>query len=1050
MPGRWWSKSIAALGVFILFFVGHTICTTSLHAFQESDVISPRNSDHRVAAAAGPDSAAVNSKTAVTGSKPWVVILCRYADWKDYTPFSKEEAEKIMGSVHPGMDHYWREVSYGKINLEGSVVVGWYDLPHPRDYYVRDGNGDGLVDADTQRIVDDATNAADGDVYFPDFAGIIFVMTDTGGPSACGGEWEIDKDGVRRPYGCVWIPSLVFEVCTLAHEMGHGFGMRHSSGPYGRLYDSAWDVMSDPADYRQPSPHFPMHPIAYHKDSVGWIDPGRKLVVTPGTSQTIFIERLAQPISSTDYLLVVIPIPGTERFYTLEARKFAGYDSTLFGEGVIIHEVDLSRDPPPHVVDIDNNGDVNDEGARWNPGEVFTDDAHGITVSVNAETYSGFEVTVAVDSYPDGVTDRPTAAAATGVTVTGFTANWTAPSGTATTTGYLLDVSPDPGFGYFISGYNDLPVSSTSAAVVGLSSNRTYYYRMRAINVGGTSSNSNTVSVTTIADAPTATAATAIIPGSFTANWTAPSGTAAITGYRLDVSTDPGFASFVTGYNNLPVSGTSAAVMGLASNWTYYYRTRAINAGGTSSNSNTVSVTTIANAPTATAATAITPGSFTANWTAPSGTAAITGYRLDVSTDPGFASFVTGYNDLPVSGTSEVVTGLFSNEKYYYRTRAINAGETSSNSNTVSVTTIADAPTATAATAITQNSFTANWMPPSGTATITGYRLDVATDAGFTSFVTGYANLSVSGTSATVTGLSASGSYFYRVRAVNAGGTSSNSNAITSVIPAPPLMTITSPGEGTSWKAGSKQIITWTYNGTPGSKVKIELLKTGSVSGKPIAASASAGKGGSGSYSWTLPAALKGSDYQIRVTSTTNSNYTATSSNFTIEGPTISVNPVGDTVAGGKYPISWTYTGSPGNVKIELVSGGTSTVIKPSVSAGKNGAGSYAWTVPKAQPTGGNYTIKVSALASSDCSGTSSPFKITGPTITVSRPTSGESFTAGGKLPITWNYTGSPGNVKIELMQDSTAVKTIKASTSAGKNNSGAYSWKIPKDSGCR
>ena len=60
----------------------------------------------------------------------------------------------------------------------------------------------------------------------------------------------------------------------------------------------------------------------------------------------------------------------------------------------------------------------------------------------------------------------------------------------------------------------------------------------------------------------------------------------------------------------------------------------------------------------------------------------------------------------------------------------------------------------------------------------------------------GYNDLSVSDTSKAVTGLSPNGTYYYRVRAVNAGGTSSNSNTVTAVTSAPPLMTITSPSGG--------------------------------------------------------------------------------------------------------------------------------------------------------------------------------------------------------------------------------------------------------------
>ncbi len=77
---------------------------------------------------------------------------------------------------------------------------------------------------------------------------------------------------------------------------------------------------------------------------------------------------------------------------------------------------------------------------------------------------------------------------------------------------------------------------------------------------------------------------------SFTANWTSVSGA---TGYRLDVSTNSSFTSYVLGYQNLDVGAvTSRNVTGLAANMFYYYRVRAYNGNGTSPNSNVIKAKT--------------------------------------------------------------------------------------------------------------------------------------------------------------------------------------------------------------------------------------------------------------------------------------------------------------------------------------------------------------------------------------------------------------------------------------------------------------------------
>jgi hypothetical protein len=85
--------------------------------------------------------------------------------------------------------------------------------------------------------------------------------------------------------------------------------------------------------------------------------------------------------------------------------------------------------------------------------------------------------------------------------------------------------------------------------------------------------------------------------------------------------------------------------------------------------------------------------------------------------------------------------------------------------------------TATSATAVASSSFTANWSASAGA---TGYYLDVSTSSTFASFVTGFNNLSVSNVvTYSVTGLTHSTTYYYRVRAQNSCGTSISSNTIT-------------------------------------------------------------------------------------------------------------------------------------------------------------------------------------------------------------------------------------------------------------------------------
>ena len=99
----------------------------------------------------------------------------------------------------------------------------------------------------------------------------------------------------------------------------------------------------------------------------------------------------------------------------------------------------------------------------------------------------------------------------------------------------------------------------------------------------------------------------------------------------------------------------------------------------------------------------------------------------------------------------------------------------------------------------------------------------------------------------------------------------------------PTGLTVVSPNGGENSKTGSYHTITWTYTGNPGSKVKIELLKNG-ILNRTITSRASIGSGGTGSYNWKISRTqATGTDYKIKIASTTNSSATDTSNvNFSI------------------------------------------------------------------------------------------------------------------------------------------------------------------------
>jgi hypothetical protein len=275
--------------------------------------------------------------------------------------------------------------------------------------------------------------------------------------------------------------------------------------------------------------------------------------------------------------------------------------------------------------------------------------------------------------------NTPNQPTVTNLTDNGCTVNWNLVSNFSV---YYLDIATDNSFFNII--INNLRANGSSKQISSLAPSTQYYVRVRAENNVGTSSNSVARAFTTqIArpEAPNQPTSTNVITTSFTANWNSVTNA---TSYRIDVSTNSSFSSFVGGFNNLTVNGTSQAITGLTANTTYYVRVRAVNAGGSSTPSPTLIQTTLSLAPAApsqpTTAGFITDVNFTVNWVAVNGA---TSYRIDVSTNSSFSSFVQGFNNLTVNGTSQAITGLTANTTYYVRVRAVNSSGTSAPSPTL-------------------------------------------------------------------------------------------------------------------------------------------------------------------------------------------------------------------------------------------------------------------------------------------------------------------------------------------------------------------------------
>lgn len=308
---------------------------------------------------------------------------------------------------------------------------------------------------------------------------------------------------------------------------------------------------------------------------------------------------------------------------------------------------------------------------------------------------------------------------------------------------------------------------------------------------------STTTSSTTVLD-PSSLSATSISGNQINLSWIDNSNNE--TGFEIQYSLDASFTSNVS-LVSTAAGITSKSVSGLLEATKYYFRVRATNGTNVSNFTASVNSTTLVNTPSTLSATVQSGSTSQINLSWADTSSVESGFLIQYSTDP---AILTGIQTKSISAntTSTQITGLSANTTYYFKIQTTHATLPASafteiaNAKTNANPTPPIAPSNLVALATSSSTINLSWTDNSSDET--GFTIEQASSSAFSAPIvtTTYA---ANTTSTTINGLSASTTYFYRVKATNSVGSfafSNVANATTqalAVVNPPTSITLTNP-----------------------------------------------------------------------------------------------------------------------------------------------------------------------------------------------------------------------------------------------------------------
>ncbi|MDP2301650.1 MAG: T9SS type A sorting domain-containing protein, partial [Ignavibacteria bacterium] len=637
---------------------------------------------------------------------------------------------------------------------------------------------------------------------------------------------------------------------------------------------------------------------------------------------------------------------------------------------------------------------------------------------------------------------------------------------------YHIEVSRDELFR--TNDYSDSTLTDTSVVVPKILQDLEFYYwRVRAINVGGSSAYSTvfkfkTIGIpnTVILSVPTANTVNQPIDN-LTFKWFKATEQRSIGRYWFELNQDT--TSSTSFIRDTSLTDTLKVVNGLQHLTTYYWRVRAENQAGWSGFSFWRKFTTIIQRPDAVVLSTPEDQSLnqellvTLTWFK---SPRAERYELRVARDTAFTQLVDSSDVLTDTSFTLPTLNYFTN--YYWKVRAVNINSPGDYSPRYSFSTLLPSTTlispANNSVDLARN-VTFRWNAANAA---NQYKLQIAATSAFSNIII---DTTVTGTTITLGPLTNNSTYYWRVRSVNGSSHSVYTSPFKFTV-YEPVLTILTPNGGESLRSGSSKDIKWnvripteqmgkgitktniaddnefTFNksesngdGSVLSNFTFVIIQYSIDNGTSWVNIDSLIQGSQETYNWIVPA-VSSEECKIRILDFTNRERgDTTDAVFTIYKPSLVLTHPNTPVvwrSGSQKSIEWT-SNDVQTVRIDFSTnnGAAWFTIQQNQPAD---SGKYTWTVPAITST----ECKIRILADNNLSvGDTSdvPFTVAVPIVTLLSPFGNENWETGLNYEVKWTSQYSEW-LKIQYTTNTgTDWLTVIDSVPASANS---FSWLIP------